>query len=78
MAYTIERTNKEILIRLPLDTSPKEIQGVLNYFRYLELGKNSKIDQEEIDKMAAEAKSGWWEKNKARFEGLEGFENFGK
>lgn len=78
MAYTIERTNKEILIRLPLDTSPKEIQGLMNYFRYLELGRGLDVDQTEIDKMAHEAKSNWWKKNKDRFKGVKGFENFGQ
>ena len=78
MSYTIEQTDEEILIRLPRETTPETIQGLLNYFRYLELGLNNNIQQSEIDKMAKEAKSGWWEKNKHRFEGLEGFENFGK
>jgi len=78
MTYTIERTDKEILIKLPLDTTPKAIQGVLNYFRYLELGKGVEIDQTEIDKMAQEAKSGWWEKNKHRFSDIKGFENLDK
>lgn len=78
MSYIVERTNKEILIRLPLDTSAKEIQGLMNYFRYLELGRNIEVDQVEIDKMAHEAKSSWWEKNKDRFKGVEGFENFGQ
>jgi hypothetical protein len=78
MNYTIEQTEKEILIRLPRETTPGTIQGVLNYFRYLELGLKNNIEQEEIDEMAKEAKSGWWEANKQRFEGLEGFENFGK
>lgn len=78
MTYTVEQTDKEIVIRLPIATTPKEIQGVLNYFRYLELGKNNNIKQSLIDQYAKEAKSGWWEKNKHRFEGIEGFENFGK
>lgn len=78
MNYTVEKTDKAIVIKLPLNTTPKAIQGLLNYFRYLELAEGFEVDQGEIDKMAKEAKSGWWEKNKARFEGLEGFENFGK
>ena len=78
MTYAVEKTDKEILIRLPLDTTPKEIQGILNYFRYLELGLKNNIEQSLIDTWAKEAKSGWWEKNKQRFEGVKGFENFGK
>lgn len=78
MNYTIEKTEKEIVIKLPLNTTPKTIQGILNYFRYLELGDGFNIDQSIIDEMAKEAKSGWWEKNKSRFSGLNGFENLGE
>ncbi|MDX2069997.1 MAG: helix-turn-helix domain-containing protein [Haliscomenobacter sp.] len=33
--------------------------------------KNSQATQEQIDELAREAKSGWWERNKDRFPGLE-------
>ena len=33
--------------------------------------QNSQATQEQIDELAKEAKSGWWERNKDRFPGLE-------
>jgi hypothetical protein len=75
MNYTIEHTEEEILIRLPKATTPETLQGVLNYFRYMELGLKNNIEQSEIDKMAEEAQENWWRKNKERFRGIEGFED---
>jgi len=34
----------------------------------------SQITDAQIEELAKEAKSGWWEKNKERFLGKEGFE----
>lgn len=72
---SIERTDEAIVIKLPLDASADYIQNTLNYLRYVQLGASSRVKQSDIDQLAAEAKSGWWEKNKARFEGVEGFED---
>lgn len=75
-AVTIERTDEAIVIKLPLSKSPAEIQHMLNYFRYVEIGMKSKITQDQIDELAKEAKSDWWLKNKSRFIGKPGFEGF--
>jgi post-segregation antitoxin (ccd killing protein) len=75
MEITVERTNEAIVIKLPLDTDISDIQNVLNYFEYVNLVSKSEATQEGIDRLAKEAKSGWWEENKERFKGVAGFED---
>ncbi len=75
MAVQVERTSDAIVLKLPLDTNAKDIQRVLNYFEYLDLVGKSKATAEQIDALAKAAKSGWWERNKARFEGIEAFKD---
>ena len=67
---TIERTDREIIIRLPLDLGVNDIQRMLDYLAYKQAIQNSQATQEQIDDLAKEAKSGWWERNKDRFPGL--------
>lgn len=66
----IETTNREIIIRLPLDLNVADIQRMLDYLSYKQALKNSKATQEEIDELARQVKKGWWEKNKQRFPGI--------
>ncbi len=75
MVISVERTDEAILVKLPLDTQSIDIQQMLNYFEYVQLASQSKATQEQIDDLAREAKKGWWENNKERFRGVEGFEN---
>lgn len=63
----IERTNKEILIRVASDTDLTGLQRILDYIKYREIASKSKATQEQIDELAREAKSTWWEDNKDRF-----------
>jgi hypothetical protein len=64
MNVKIERTEKEILIKLLLDTDISDIQMVLNYFKYVNLSSKSKATQEQIDKLAKEVNQGWWKKTR--------------
>ena len=48
----IERTNKEILVRLSLQTNTSDLQDMLDYLEYKELV--SKSNQSDIDKLAKE------------------------
>lgn len=66
----IERTNEEIIIRLPLDLEVNDIQRMLDYLAYKRAIKGSQATQSQIDALAKEVKKGWWEKNKDRFSGL--------
>lgn len=72
---SIERTNEAIVIKLPLDASADYVQNMLNYLKYVQAGAASQISQEQVNDLASEAKQGWWEKNKSRFQGLEGFDD---
>lgn len=48
----LERTDKEILIRLPSNVDLSELQSMLDYLRYKELTANSKGKQADADKLA--------------------------
>ncbi|QAA80996.1 hypothetical protein EI546_04295 [Aequorivita sp. H23M31] len=63
----IERTNKEILIRLPSGTDLVGLQRILDYLKFREIASKSEATQEQIDKLSSESKSSWWNKNKSRF-----------
>jgi hypothetical protein len=74
MIYTIERTEDEILIKLPIGSTPKQVQNALNFLRYVELGIGNQVTEEQIDELVQESRGRWWEANKDRFRGLPGFE----
>ncbi|MEI9934703.1 MAG: hypothetical protein WDM71_07580 [Ferruginibacter sp.] len=60
----VERTKKEVIIRLPASVDTEELQDFLNYARYKELTSSFKIEQKEVDKLAGEINSKWWTKNR--------------
>ena len=63
----IERTNEEIIIKLPATVDTIGLQRLVDYLTYKEATSMSKATQEAIDKLANEAKKGWWSKNRKRF-----------
>ncbi len=63
---TIERTDKEVIIRLPVSEDTEEIEQLLKYARHKEITSKSKATQEQIDELVKEVKKGWWEKNRSR------------
>lgn len=63
----IERTPKEIILRLPLDTDTSFLQRILNYLKYKEAIKNSEGTEEQAAHLAKESKQRWWKENKHRF-----------
>lgn len=75
MNYTIEQSDQEVTIRLSKAIPPQQLQDMLNYFRYIELGTNNEVEQAQIDALAEEVQQSWWRKNKERFKGVEGFED---
>jgi hypothetical protein len=60
----IERTNDEIVIRLPSYVDTEGVQRLINYLTYKEAVSKSKAKQSDVDKLAKQIKKGWWEKNK--------------
>ena len=63
----VERTSKEVIIRLPASVDTEDLQDFLNYARYKELTANFKTDQKEVDKIANEINAKWWTKNRSKF-----------
>ena len=63
----IERTSKEVIIRLPASVDTLGLQRFVDYLTYKEATANSKATQEQVDKLAIDVKKGWWKKNRKRF-----------
>ena len=61
---TIERTDKEVIVRLSPSINTEDLQDFLNYARYRELTSEFKVDQEEVDKLADEINKDWWKENR--------------
>ena len=62
----IERTNKEVIIRLPSYVDTEGVQRLVDYLSYKEATSKSKAKQSDADKLAKVAKKGWWAKNRSR------------
>ncbi|MCG9881696.1 MAG: hypothetical protein MH472_13950 [Bacteroidia bacterium] len=63
----IERTTKEVIIRLPISVNTDDLQDFLDFLRYKELTSKFKVEQKEADKIANEVKKKWLVKfNKAK------------
>jgi len=62
----IERTNKEVIIRLPASVDTTELQQLVDYLTYKEATANSKASQQQVDELAKEVKKGWWKANRSR------------
>ncbi len=62
----IERTTKEVIIRLPASVDTTGLQRLVDYLTYKEATANSKATQEQVDELAQEVKKGWWKQNRKR------------
>lgn len=63
----IERTNKEIIIRLSSNWNTEDVQEFIDFLRYKELTSKIKVPQKAIDKLADSINKKWWTKNRSRF-----------
>ena len=61
----VERTENEVIIRLPASVDIEDLQDFLNYARFKELTADFKIDQKEVDKLSDQVNSKWWKKNRS-------------
>lgn len=64
----IERQNNEIIIRLPeslLDL--REVQRLVDYFRFIESNAQNQGTEEQAAELAREVDAKWWQENKQRF-----------
>lgn len=63
----VERTDKEIIIRVPSGIDLVGLQRILDFVRFREIISKSKVPEEEINELARQSKSDWWDKNKKKF-----------
>ena len=63
----IQRTTKEIIIRLSASINTEDLQDFLNYTRYMELTSDIHVSQDLVDKLSDKVNSDWWTKNRKRF-----------
>jgi thioredoxin-related protein len=63
----IERTKKEVIIRLPSYIDTEGLQNLINYLTYKEATDKSQAKQEDVDKLVKDIKKGWWSRNRRRF-----------
>jgi len=63
----VERTDNEIIIKIPDSISVERAQQIIEYIRYLESTSSSKATQEDVDNLANDVNREWWEKNKSYF-----------
>jgi hypothetical protein len=62
----IERTTKEVIIRLPATVDTEDLQDFIDYARYKELTSKFKVSQKEVDKLADQINKNWWAKNRKK------------
>lgn len=62
----IERTDTEVIIRLPASVNTDDLQDFLNYARYKELTSGFEVSQDEVDQLADQINQNWWTENRRR------------
>jgi hypothetical protein len=62
----IERTSKEVIIRLPAYVDINGLQRLVDYLTYKEAIAKSEAKQVDVDTLSDDAKTGWWAKNRSR------------
>jgi hypothetical protein len=63
----IERSNSEIIIKIPSTVNVDDLQDLINHTRYKELSSTFQINQNEIDKLESDVNANWWKENKQQF-----------
>ena len=62
----IERTKKEVVIRLLPSVDTDELQELANFFRYKEITSKYSTSQSVVDKLAIEINRNWYKANRDR------------
>lgn len=60
----IERTKKEVIIRIPASVNVDDMQDLTDLLRYKEISSKSQATQEDVDNLVSDIKRGRWEKTK--------------
>ena len=64
----VERTNSEILVRLPANLDLTELQNMLDYLEYKETTSGSIATQTEVDELSESVNQTIWNKFKSKRE----------
>jgi hypothetical protein len=62
----LERTQDEIVVRLPANVDLTELQNMLDFLRYKELTAQSNANQTDVDELAASVNKSIWNNVKVR------------
>ncbi len=62
----IERTKKEVIIRLLPTVDTEELQELANFFRYKEITSQYSTKQDAVDELASEINKNWYKENRDR------------
>jgi hypothetical protein len=62
----IERTNTEIVFRLPGDIDIDDLQDMTDLFEFMEIAKKSNATQKDVDELVKSIKKGRWKKTLAK------------
>ena len=62
----IERTDKEVIFRIPSTTKLEELQEIADLFTFKEIAKKSKASQIQVDELVKKIKKGRWAKTKRK------------
>jgi len=62
----IERTNKEVIIRLLPTVDIDELQELANYFRYKEITSKYSTTQATVNKLSSEINKNWYKTNREK------------
>ncbi|MDP3444519.1 MAG: hypothetical protein Q8T08_16800 [Ignavibacteria bacterium] len=62
----IERTNKEVVIRLLPSVSTEELQELATFFRYKEITSTFSTPQSVVDKLSSDINKNWYKANRER------------
>lgn len=60
----LERTSKEILVRLPAHIDLSELQDMLDYLEYKEVTTKSNATQKDVDELSDSVNKSMWQKFK--------------
>lgn len=63
---TIERTKKEVIVRLPASIDTSDLEEMVDYLRFKEITSKSKATQSDVDTLVNEIKNGRWARNRKR------------
>ncbi len=63
----IEKTDKEIILRISNTVDTDDLQEIVDYVKYKELTTNNQLGQDAVDGLARELNGNWWKENRSKF-----------